>query len=83
MLDYRCPMCWKVFAHVSSNHDHEELQLCCPDCHEKRVQALPKTEDTSRFLGSATGKNSLPAYVYVYPSHAGKRVIRKSEPLAG
>lgn len=84
-LDYVCPVCNKIWKTLESDKT-DELTMCCPEHHaerSKKIQEIEATYPSAESLG-LLGSLGEPIGAYChYPSSAGRRVIRKSEPMAG
>jgi hypothetical protein len=75
-LSARCPDC---FAPVEGR-----ASKCCPACHARRVARVHARDTADDYDPSPEDGRYHPPYErHVRPSASGRRVVRKSEPMAG
>ena len=88
MIRKICPDCHRVhgFADTRDAEKLDILTLCCPECHAERVRrihALETSDGDGYDQSPVDGKYQPPYERHVRPSSSGRRVVRKSEPMAG
>lgn len=85
-----CPDCHKLWAVVEGTFMDKpgtaELTICCPECYGARrcrIAELDSKYPSAESLGLLGSMTEPPASRTVRPHSSGRRVVRKSEPMAG
>lgn len=85
-----CPDCGDKWATVEGHHRNNlgrsELEIACPGCHAKRREKLRQLEamyPSAEQLGLLGSMTPSPVERLRRPHSSGRRIIRKSEHMAG
>lgn len=72
--------CWRCWEGIPGKSDR-----LCPECHEREVAKVHQHDTTDDYLDTSgvAYSGSFPPERFRLPHSAGRRVVRKSEPLAG
>lgn len=84
-----CPDCHSRWQEFSTSIDREglgALTVCCPECHGKRREKLRELEaryPSAESLGLLGQQGDFSPWIVEGMRGKSRRVIRKSEPMAG